>query len=71
MLVPPLDPLAWAGTLDRVLGDQTFAQRIARNGRDLVEREFTLEACAERTEAVYREALERRRARDRDGARQN
>ena len=71
MLVPPLDPLAWAGTLERVLGDGAFAQRIARKGRDLVEREFTLEACAERTEAVYREALERRRARDGAGVRQN
>ncbi|HEV2751099.1 MAG TPA: glycosyltransferase family 4 protein [Gemmatimonadales bacterium] len=64
VLVPPLDPLAWAGALDRVLGDRAFAQRIARAGRDLVEREFTLESAAERTEAVYREAVERRRALD-------
>jgi glycosyltransferase involved in cell wall biosynthesis len=61
VLVPPLDPLAWAGALERVLGDRAFAQRIARAGRDLVRREFTLERTAERTEAVYREALERRR----------
>jgi glycosyltransferase involved in cell wall biosynthesis len=61
VLVPPLDPLAWAGALERVLGDREFAQRIARAGRDLVRREFTLERTAERTEAVYREALERRR----------
>jgi len=61
VLVPPLDPLAWAGALERVLGDRAFAQRIARAGRDLVRREFTLERAAERTETVYREALERRR----------
>jgi glycosyltransferase involved in cell wall biosynthesis len=61
VLVPPLDPVAWAGALERVLGDRAFAQRIARAGRDLVRREFTLERAAERTEAVYREALERRR----------
>ena len=71
MLVPPLDPAAWAGTLDRVLGDGVFARRIAQAGRDLVEREFTLEACAERTEAVYREALERRHVRDGAGAPRN
>jgi len=61
VLVPPLDPLAWAGALERVLGDRAFAQRIARAGRDLVRREFTLERAAERTETVYREARERRR----------
>jgi len=61
VLVSPLDPLAWAGALERVLGDREFAQRIARAGRDRVRREFTLERTAERTEAVYREALERRR----------
>jgi glycosyltransferase involved in cell wall biosynthesis len=61
VLVPPLNPLAWARALDRVLGDREFAQRIARAGRERVRREFTLERTAERTEAVYREALERRR----------
>src|SRR5213080_4782683 len=60
VLVPPLDPSAWAGALERVLGDREFAQRIARAGRDRVRREFTLERTAERTEAVYREALARR-----------
>ena len=61
VLVPPLDPVAWAGALERVLGDRAFAQRIARAGRDLVRREFTLDRAADRTETVYREALERRR----------
>jgi glycosyltransferase involved in cell wall biosynthesis len=66
MLVPPLDPAAWARALARVLDDGEFAGRIARQGRDLVRREFTLERTAERTEAVYREALHRRRSLDGD-----
>ena len=61
LLVPPLDPAAWARALDRVLGDGAARDRIARAGRDLVRREFTLERTAERTEAVYREAVLRRR----------
>ena len=44
-----------------VLADGDLARRIARAGRELVRREFTLERTAERTELVYREALERRR----------
>jgi len=60
LLVPPLDPAAWARALDRVLSDGEFARRLARAGRELVRREFTLERTAQRTEAVYREALERR-----------
>jgi len=63
VLVPPLDSRAWAAALDRVLGNRAFAQRIARAGRDLVRRQYTLERAAERTEGVYREAVERRRAR--------
>ncbi len=61
LLVPPLDPRAWAVALDRVLGDGAFRSRIGRAGRDLVRSDFTLERTAERTEAVYGEAIERRR----------
>jgi glycosyltransferase involved in cell wall biosynthesis len=61
LLVPPLDPMAWARALDRVLGDGAFRARIAKAGRELVRRDFTLERTAERTEAVYGEAIERRR----------
>src|SRR3989475_3395213 len=64
VLVPPLDPVAWARALARVLDDGEFAARIARRGRELVRREFTLERTAERTEGVYWEALERRRSLD-------
>jgi glycosyltransferase involved in cell wall biosynthesis len=61
LLVPPLDPMAWAVALDRVLADGAFRSRIARAGRELVRSAFTLERTAERTEAVYGEAIERRR----------
>ena len=63
LLVAPLDAGAWAAALTRVLGEAGLASRLAQAGRDLVRREFTTERTAERTELVYREALERRRAR--------
>jgi glycosyltransferase involved in cell wall biosynthesis len=60
LLVPPLDPGAWARALDRLLTNHDDANRLARAGRELVRREFTIERTAERTEGVYREALDRR-----------
>jgi len=60
LLVPPLDPRAWAVALERMLGDPAFAARAGSRGRDVVRREYTLERMVERTEAVYREAMERR-----------
>jgi len=63
LLVPPLDPRAWAAALERMLGDPAFAARAGRAGRDFVRREHCLDRVVERTEAVYREAMERRRTR--------
>jgi glycosyltransferase involved in cell wall biosynthesis len=63
LLVSPLDPRAWAAALERMLGDPGFAARVAAAGRDLVRREHALDRMVERTEAVYREAVERRRVR--------
>src|SRR5881296_992278 len=63
LLVAPLDPAAWAEALGRLLGDGGFSDRLAAAGRAYVRREFTLERTADRTEAVYREALARRPAR--------
>jgi len=60
LLVSPLDPAAWAGALNRLLGAPELAAGIATAGRALVRREFTIARTAERTEAVYREALRRR-----------
>lgn len=69
VLVPPREPVAWAKALARVLDDRDFAARIARRGSELVRREFTLDRSVDRTEAVYREALERRRSLGGDHAR--
>ena len=60
LLVPPLDPAAWTRALDRLLGDAGLRQRLARAGRTLARGEFTMERTASGTEAIYREALERR-----------
>lgn len=61
LLVPPLNPEAWARALERLLGDDGLRRRLARAGRDFARGEFTMERVAARTEAVYVEALERRR----------
>ena len=63
LLVPPLDPRAWAAALERMLGDGAFAARAGKAGREFVRREHSLDRVVERTEAVYREALDRRRTR--------
>jgi L-malate glycosyltransferase len=60
LLVPPLDAAAWAGVLTRLLDDPGSAARIGAAGRVVVRRDFTIGRTAERTEAVYREARERR-----------
>ena len=60
LLVPPRDAAAWARAVDRLAADRDFAARLARAGRDRVRSAFTLEKTAERTEAVYRDAMARR-----------
>ena len=57
-LLVPLDaPREWARGLDVLLGDTALAARLGRAGREVVRRDYTLERTAERTEAVYREAV--------------
>jgi glycosyltransferase involved in cell wall biosynthesis len=68
LLVPPLDSRAWAAALERMLGDPALAARTGGAGRDLVRREHSLDRVVERTEAVYREAMDRRRTRGGRGA---
>jgi glycosyltransferase involved in cell wall biosynthesis len=60
VLVPPLDPAAWARALTRLLEDGEWRRRLARAGQTLVRDHYTMAHTAERTEAVYREAAERR-----------
>ncbi|HEX4562453.1 MAG TPA: glycosyltransferase family 4 protein [Gemmatimonadales bacterium] len=57
MLVDPRDPAAWSAAFSRLLADDGLAARLGAAGRTRVRTEFTLERTAERTEAVYREAL--------------
>jgi hypothetical protein len=53
--------MAWAATIERALTDQAARQRVAANARREIRTEFTLPRTAERTEAVYRQALTERR----------
>ena len=61
LLVPPLEPGAWTRALARMLSDAALRARVTRAARALARTEFTMERTAARTEAVYREALARRR----------
>jgi glycosyltransferase involved in cell wall biosynthesis len=61
LLVRPLDPAAWAGAFRALLAAPDYAGRLAAAARVRVRSEFTLERTAERTEIVYREAIDRRR----------
>ncbi len=63
LLVAPLDPRAWAAALERMLSDPVFAAGTGSAARDFVRREHCLDRVVDRTEAVYREAMERRRTR--------
>src|SRR3989441_5595504 len=60
LLVPPLDPAAWARALDRVLSDGEFARRLAQAGRELVRRGITPPRGPPRGPAGCRAGLERR-----------
>jgi glycosyltransferase involved in cell wall biosynthesis len=68
VLVPPLEPRAWAVALERMLGDPAFAARVGRAARVHVRSEYSLERTVERTEGVYYEALARRQITRRQSA---
>jgi len=61
LLVPTRRPSMWADALDRLLRDPVLRRTLGEAGRQLVRERFTLEQVSERTEAVYRDALARRR----------
>jgi len=54
LLVPPADPPALAEAVNRVLTDNTLAQKLASNARSRVERHFTWEAAAKKTFELYK-----------------
>jgi len=57
LLVPPADPPALAKALLRLLGDLDLARQMGRQGKHLVETEFSWSAIAKRTAEVYAHAL--------------
>lgn len=57
LLVPPADPEALAAAIAALLDDPDRAARLGRAGYERVHRQFTWRRAAERTVAVYREAI--------------
>ncbi len=54
LLVPPLDPAAWAAAIERLLLDPALAARLAASARETARDTFALERTVERTAALYR-----------------
>ena len=59
-LVPPAKPKALAETILEIAGDPERARDVARGGRAIVERRFSLERVTEELETVYHAGLSRR-----------
>jgi glycosyltransferase involved in cell wall biosynthesis len=62
LMVPPNDPPALAGAINRLLSDHPFADMIARRGHDLVHERFCIELMVDSVETIYDEAAARLRA---------
>ncbi|HVK00146.1 MAG TPA: glycosyltransferase family 4 protein [Gemmatimonadales bacterium] len=54
LLVPPLDPRAWAAALDRVLMDTALAARLGQAARRTARERFSLDRTISRTLELYR-----------------
>ena len=54
LLVPPLDPTAWAAALERVLTDPAFASGLGEAGRRTAREGFSLDRTVSRTLQLYR-----------------
>jgi glycogen(starch) synthase len=59
---PPGEPAALADTVTRLLGDQVLSQRLVRDARDVLARDYTWDAIADRTAATYARAVREERA---------
>jgi glycosyltransferase involved in cell wall biosynthesis len=62
LMVPPNDPGALAGAINRLLSDHPFADTVARRGHDLVHERFCIELMVNAVETIYDEAAARIRA---------
>lgn len=61
LLVPPNDPRALSGGIERTIKDKAFADRLAENGRRTVEERFSLKSHVIQVQALYDDMLARRR----------
>jgi glycosyltransferase involved in cell wall biosynthesis len=57
LLVPPLDPAAWATAIERLLGDAALAERLGRAARQRARITFSLDRTVTDTLALYRSLL--------------
>jgi len=57
ILVPPANPLALAGAIKLLLGDETLRRNMGEEGRKRVERHFSWREAAKNTLAIYEEVL--------------
>jgi glycosyltransferase involved in cell wall biosynthesis len=57
LLVPPGDAVALGNAVARVLEDDLLAQRLARNGRELVEQKFSFGRLTREVGELYEELL--------------
>lgn len=55
LLVPPEDPAALAAAIDRLDADPELARRLGAGGREIVRREYSLDAQVETMIAMFRE----------------
>ena len=58
ILVPPRDELALADAIERLLRDAPLRERMGRAGRNLAEREFSIEKVVQTHLAIYSGLLE-------------
>ena len=61
LLVPPANPLALAGAIERLLDDPSLAARLASEGRKFVHENFAVRRQIEQTAALYSELTGMRR----------
>jgi D-inositol-3-phosphate glycosyltransferase len=55
LLIPPKDPLAFAGALTRLMNNAALREQMGRQAIERVNRHFTWATVADQLEAVYRE----------------
>jgi glycosyltransferase involved in cell wall biosynthesis len=57
LLVPPLDPAAWAGAITRLVTDRPAAERMGQSARTTAREKFSLARTVERTARLYGEVI--------------